>query len=344
MKNTQVSVDMAEGQALLTHLPSLYYAIAQSAQLGTTRAGVMECSIDHPALGRQCYAASTAREAIRTAFTAMLHECTAMPVHEWPSSWQQIAIKVNCEKPVTKSGGQIERFQSKGRQFTIGVTIPTKLKSALQVTADAQNTTFADIARQFVSFGFEEFDLRSFSEDGSKLFVELSSELRNWMPSDTEQVMLRVDPNLNVRLRAVAQEFHRSVSEFSAMCIAAGVAKQTEFAHIQEQIDKVRGVKTRDLARQVGLGSHSTLLASILDGSVKAPRMVLEALGATFETSGGTLSHFFKRSFAVRPVPAFKAKGKPHLSQRMTSWKEAVKLLNLPLSESNQLLALDAKT
>lgn len=347
MNNAQNSIDFAEGNALLTHLPSLYYAIAQSARLESTEGSRVQCSIEIPALGWRSCDAPTAREAIRNAFTVLLNECTAMPVHEWPSSWHKVTAEADGGRfhPIDgKSKTQTERFKSKGRQFTIGATMPTKLKDALQTKADQQNTTFADVARQIASLGFDEFDIRSFSEDPEELFVELSSEIRNWLPSATEQVMLRMEPNLNVRIRSAAQEVHKSASEFGTMCIAAGFAKQAEFVLIQERIENVRGVKTRELAMRVGLGNYSPLLASILTGSVRAPRKVLASLGEVFATTEGTLSHFFKLSFAARAVPAFKAAGKPQLSQRATTWKEAVKLLTLSQSETNELLALDAKT
>ena len=345
MNTAHDSVDVADGQELLTRLPSLYFAITRSARLEALDAGTVECSVEVPALGWRRCTASTAREAVRMAFVAVLDECAAMAVHQWPTSWHQLAAQAGCASGPSASqtsSGRPERFQSKGRQFTIGVTLPTKLKEAMQATAQEQSTTFAEVARQLASFGFEEFDLRSFSEDGEELFSELASELRQWLPSDTEQVMVRVEPNLSVRLRSAAQEFKKSSSEFGAMCIAAGLAKQAEFARIQERIDGVKGVKTRELANQLGLGKHSALLASILQGTIKAPKKVLGGLGVTFGAPEGTLSHYFKRSFATRVVPAFKADGKPVLAQKATSWKDAVKSLNLSPSEASQLLALDA--
>lgn len=345
MKTAHEPVDVAEGHALLNHLPSLYCAIMRSARLEVLDEHRVECSVDVPALGWRRCAASTAREAVRMAFIAVLDECTAMEVHQWPTTWHQVAAASNCsasQSITTTSNGRPERFRSKGRQFTIGVTLPTKLKDAMQTTAQAQSTSFADVARQLAYFGFEEFDLRSFSEDIEELFSELASELRSWLPSSTEQVMVRVDPNLSVRLRSAAQEVQKSASEFGAMCIAAGLAKQAEFARLQERIDSVKGVKTRELAKQLDLGQHSALLASVLQGSIRAPTKVLRGLGAMFEVSEGTLSHYLKRSFAMRTVPSFKADGKPVLTQKVVTWKDAVKSLNLSPDEASQLLALDA--
>ncbi len=345
MNTAHDSADVAEGQELLAHLPGLYCAITKSARLEALDASTVECSVEVPALGWRRCTASTAREAVRLAFAAVLDECTAMPTHQWPTSWHQLAQHHVCTTSQTgsnESRTKPERFQSKGRQLTIGVTLPTKFKEALQTSAVGQSTTFADVVRQLASFGFEEFDLRSFSEDGGELFSELASELRRWLPSEAEQVMVRVEPNLSVRLRSAAQEFQKSASEFGAMCIAAGWAKQAEFVQIRQRIDAVKGVKTRDLAAQLGLGNHSALLASVLQGTVKAPKKVLGGLGKAFETSEGTLSHYFRRSFAARAVPDFKADGKPVLAQKATSWKEAVKSLNLSPTEASQLLALDA--
>jgi len=345
MKTAHESVDVADCRDLLAHLPSLYCAITKNAYLEVLPDYKVQCSIDVPALGLLHCSAPTAREAVRMAFSAVLDECTSMVVHQWPTSWHQIAAQSNCMAPQSvgaKISEQPERFRSKGRQFTMGITLPTTLKEAMQATALKQSTTFADVARQFASFGFEEFDLRSFSEDGEELFSELASELRQWLPSSSEQVMVRVEPNLSVRLRSAAQEVQKSASEFGAMCIAAGMAKQAEFARIHQRIESVKGVKTRELAIQLGMGKNSALLASVLQGSIKAPKKVLTELGSKFETPEGTLLHYFKRTFAMRAIPAFKASNKPVVAQKATSWKDAVKSLKLSPSETSELLALDA--
>lgn len=343
MKSAQDPVDLAEGQALLTHLQKLYCAFAENARLEATKDGKVNCSIELPSVGIRTCTASTPQRAIREAFLVVFDEWAQKPVREWPTSWPDLSER-SGGSPVRAASKQTptERFQSKGRQFTIGVTLPTRLKDAMQAIADQQSTSFADVARQLASFGFEEFDLRSLAEDGDELFSELASEIRPWLPSDTEQVMLRVEANLSVRLRVAAQEFRKSASEFGAMCIAAGLAKQAEFARIEERIGRVKGVKTRQLATQVGLGERSVLLAGILTGSIKAPKKVLAELGVALESSEGTLSHYFRRSFTALAVPAFKSDGKPQLSRRATPWKDAVKGLNLSPSEATALLALDA--
>ena len=174
MNTAHESLDVAEGQELLTHLPSLYCAITRGARLEVLDENNVECSVDVPALGARRCTAKSAKEAVRMAFFAVLDECTAMAVHQWPASWHQIAAQSNCgalQSVPTKSIEQPERFRSKGRHFTVGITLPTKLKEAMQATAKSQSTTFADVARQLTSFGFEEFDLRSFSEDGEELFL-----------------------------------------------------------------------------------------------------------------------------------------------------------------------------
>ncbi len=235
-----------------------------------------------------------------------------------------------------------ERFQSKTRQFTIGVTLPVTLKKSLNGLAEQQSTSFAEAARQLLAVGYDDFDDRSFSESSVELLSKFVSEVDRWRPSETEQVMLRLDPSLAVRIRSSAKEYSRSASEFGAMCLAHGLVLQTQLFELEQKIPAFRGAAVRKLAPQVGLGAQAALLSGVLAGSIRAPKKVLSRLSEVFDASELALNEFFKRSFDSRAVPAFKAeKGKPQVSRAPTSWADAVNSLNLPAAQAEELLQLD---
>lgn len=224
--------------------------------------------------------------------------------------------------------------------MTIGVTMPTKLKESLQSIADQQRARFAEIARQLMSAGFEDFDERSFSEASDELLSGFSAETVRWRALETEQVMVRLDPHLAVRLRATAKEHRKSASEFGFMCMAHGFVLQ--LVAIEQRIAPFRGAASRKLAPQVGLGTHASLLSGILAGSVRAPKKVLRSLSEVLAAPQLALTEYFRRSFESRAVPAFKAEsGKPHVSHSPTSWEDAVKSLKLPADQTKELLQLD---
>ncbi|AIV47776.1 hypothetical protein X899_2997 [Burkholderia pseudomallei TSV 25] len=337
-------VGLAEGRALLAQLPNLYLAVFQSTQLEHGVGNEVRCSFELPSLGKRTRTASTAREAIHAILIELSDILTHMPLHEWPKDWVQQAL------PATSSTGsasvleseKAERFQSKARQLTIGVTLPVTLKQSLSGLAEQQGTSFADVARQLVAVGYDDFDDRSFSEGSEGLLSKFVSEVGNWLPSDTEQVMLRLEPSLAVRLRSSAKEYRRSASEFGAMCLAHGLVLQTQLVELEQKVAAFRGAAVRKLAPQVGLGTQAALLSGVLAGSIRAPKKVLRRLSEVFEATELALTEFFRRSFESRAVPAFKAeKGKPQVSPSATSWEDAVKSLNLPADRAKELLQLD---
>ncbi len=108
------------------------------------------------------------------------------------------------------------------------------------------------------------------------------------------------------------------------------------------KVSNVRGPALRDLAREVGLGPHVALLSSVLAGTVQAPIRLVERLTKVFKVSAFELAELFTQCFERRSLPAFKAGvDKPHVDLAVTSWSEAVRRLNLPSEQAEELLKLD---
>lgn len=335
----------AEARAMLDQLPELYFSILKNTHIEQPPGSQARCSFELPVLGKRTTTAPTALQAIRAALLELTDVLTRTPPHDWPEGWRQAASSQpaasHCSPASADDKG--ERFQAKSRQFTIGVTLPVSLKSSLQNLAEQQQVSFAEVARRLAAVGFEEFDERSYSEGSEELFAMLSDDVRRWLPSDTEQVMLRVDPRLAVRIRSAAKEYRRSASEFGAMCLAHGLVFQTQLVELEQKVAAYRGAAVRKLAPQVGLGTHAALLSGILAGTIRAPRKVLRQLSEVFEAPQRALSQFFGHFFESRAVPAFKAEnGKPEVARSATSWEDAVKSLNLPAAQAKELLELDA--
>lgn len=335
----------AEARAMLDQLPELYFAILKNTRIEQPPGSEARCSFELPVLGKRTTTAPTALQAIRAALLELTDLFTRNPSHEWPEGWHQAAssLPAASQSSPASDDDKAERFQAKARQFTVGVTLPVSLKAYLQNLAEQQQVSFAEVARQLAAIGFEEFDERSYSEGSEELLAMLSADVRKWLPSDTEQVMLRVDPRLAVRLRSAAKEYRRSASEFGAMCLAHGLVFQTQLVELEQKVASYRGVSVRKLAPQVGLGTHAALLSGILAGTIRAPRKVLVHLSQVFEAPQRALTEFFRHFFESRAVPAFKAEnGKPHVARSATSWEDAVRSLNLPAEQAKELLELDA--
>lgn len=327
--------DVAETRALLDHLPDLYFAILKSAHIERPSKTEVRCTFEIPVLGRRTTTASNEKEAIQALLKELADVLTEMPAARWPATWRAFTSHT---QPAVES----QRFQSKVRQFTVGVTMPEKLKASLDRLADKQQLAFAEIARRLTTAGFEDFDRRCFSEGSSDLLNLLSSELGKVGPTENEQVMVRLEPHLAIRLRAAAKEYQRSASEFCAMCLAHGLALHTQMLALEQKIAVYRGAGVRKLAPKVGLDTHVALLAGVIAGSITAPSKVLVALSHALEAPEAILKAFFSRSFQERVVPAFKAdKGKPYVAQAVTSWKQAVQSLDLSDDQTRELLKLD---
>jgi hypothetical protein len=345
MKPAPNPMGTAEARAMLDQLPGLYFSILKNTHIEQSAGAEARCSFELPVLGKRTTTAPTALQAIRAALLELTDVLTRTPHHEWPEGWRHAALSPSAASQSVPSSedDKAERFQAKARQFTIGVTMPASLKMSLQGLADQYRASFAEVARQLAVAGFEDFDERTYSEGSRELLDLLSSEVRKWQPSETEQVMLRVEPRLAVRLRSAAKEYRRSASEFGAMCLAHGLVLQTQFAELEQKVAAYRGAAIRKLAPQVGLGAQAALLSGILAGTIRAPKKVLRRLSEVFEAPQLALTEFFKRSFESRVVPAFKAEnGKPQVARSATSWEDAVKSLNLPAEQAKELLELDA--
>ncbi len=335
----------AEARGMLDQLPELYFSILKNAHIEQPPGSQARCSFELPILGRRTTTAPTALQAIRAALLELTDVLTRTPPNEWPEGWHQAASSLTAASPrrPASADDKAERFQAKARQLTVGVTLPVSLKASLQNLAEQQQVSFAEIARRLATVGFEEFDERSYSEGSEQLFAMLSDDVRRWLPSDTEQVMLRVDPRLAVRLRSAAKEYRRSASEFGAMCLAHGLVFQSQLAELEQKVAAYRGAAVRKLAPQVGLGTHAALLSGILAGTIRAPRKVLGKLSEVFGAPQRALAEFFRHFFESRAVPAFKAaNGKPQVARSATSWEDAVKSLNLSAEQAKELLELDA--
>ncbi|BBI98683.1 hypothetical protein FGKAn22_03760 [Ferrigenium kumadai] len=236
-----------------------------------------------------------------------------------------------------------ERFHSKTRQITVGVTMSTRLKDHLVSLADSQRTSFAEVSRRIAVFGFEDFVDKSLFVSSKSLFETLGSELRGWQSSDSEQVMLRLEPGHAARIRATAKEYGKSASELGALFIAHGLVLQEQLVSLEAKVSNCKGAAIRSLVAQVGLGSYAaSLLSGVLVGNVRAPKALLKRLESIFEAPEALLTTLFKRSFNNRMVPAFKAEnGKPEVSKSPTPWGVAVKSLNLPADQTKALLDLE---
>lgn len=338
------SMSLAEEKAVLDQLPGLYFAVLKSTHIEHSAETGAVCTFELPVLGRRTTTAPTALQAIRAALLELADLLTRTPPEEWPKEWHNPALShpaAAISRPVEDD--KLERYQSKARQFTIGVTMPLSLKMSLQNVADRHQASFAEVARQLAGLGFADFDERSYSEDSQELLALLSAEVRRWQPSETEQVMVRVEPHLAARLRSAAKEYRRSASEFGAMCLAHGYVLQAQFAEIEQKVSIYRGPAIRGLAAKLGLGLHvAPLLSGVLVGSIRTPKKLLRQLSDVLGAPTNALTRYFVGSFASRHLPAFKAENdKPRISTLATSWGDAVKSLKLSAEQTKELLQLD---
>lgn len=347
MKPAQDPVDVAEGRAMLDRLTDLYFGILKDAELVAAADGAIACSFELPMVGKKTRTAPTAREAIRAVLIELSEALTKSPLTEWPDAWRKPSHSYRVSKTsalsVPDNSEKGERFQSKARQMTIGVTLPTNLRECLQHDAQERSKSFADVARHLAAMGFEDYDERSFVESSADLLRSLARDAQRWLPSDTVQVMLRMDPSLTVRMRSAAKELSKSASEFGAMCLSHGFAIHSELVALEQRMAAVKGAAVRPLAKEFGLGTRASLLSGVMAGSIRAPKLLLGKLATHFGATEARLNDLFKHSFENRAVPAFKAEnGKPQIVDTVASWEQAVRSLKLGKDETDALLRLDA--
>ncbi|MFZ5756209.1 MAG: hypothetical protein ACOY3X_04865 [Pseudomonadota bacterium] len=338
------SVDLAEGRALLARLPPLFLTAIETAQLGPRDGGGVFCAVELPELGTKKMVGSTARDAIREALFEIAEALARITIREQSigRSYEGKICSYAAVETNEESSLDSGRFKSKGRQLTIGISIPSELKNSLTEIAEHEKLTFSHVARQLAEFGFENFDERSFYESPNKLISQFSSENKNWGVLGTEQVMLRLDPSLAIRIRASAKANNRSASEFGVLMISNGLFIKNEISEVERQISKYKGAATRRLALDVGLGAHAALLSGILVGSTQAPRKIINKLSDLFSVSEYALREYLKISCQRRIVPSFKSEnGKPEVYGGAKSWREMVASLKLPAEQAEELLKLD---
>lgn len=337
MQTTLKPVDLAQAQALLSRLPDTFSSILRTARLQATPEGNISVSYDTHGFSKREVTAISPNEAMRLALVDIATYVT--------SSGQQhegIQIPLATGDESATEASPPERALSKAKQQTLGASLPSRLKKHLGDLAVSEATSFADVCRRFVVFGFEDFVARSLYASPASLFDALANELHEWDDSGTEQVMVRLDPGHAVRLRSTAKEYEKSVSELTALCAAHGIAMQRLLEPLESRVSKCKGAAVRTLVSKLGLQPFAVpLVSGILAGSVRAPRKLLPKLALALDAPESLLSTVFRGSFDRRLVPAFKAEGgKPVLSTAPATWSTAVRALSLPPEDAKALLEL----
>lgn len=338
MQTTLNPVDVAQAQALLSRLSDTFSSILRTAQLQAAPDGHISVSYEMHGSSKREVTATSPNEAIRLAlYDLATYVTSSAQQHE---ATQMSSCATGAESTMTACAP--ERTLSKARQQTLGASLPSRLKQHLSELAAIEATSFADVCRRFVVFGFEDFVARSLYASPSLLFDVLANELHEWDDASSEQVMVRLDPSHAVRLRSTAKEYGKSVSELAVMCAAHGIAMQRLLEPLETRVSKCKGAAVRSLVLKLGLQPVAVpLVSGILAGSVRAPRKLLPKLALALEAPESLLSTVFRGSFDRRLVPAFKAEvGKPVLTTAPTTWTSAVKALSLSPEDAKALLEL----
>ena len=337
MQTTLKPEDLAQAQALLSRLTDTFSSIFRTARLQATPEGHLSVSYDMQGSSKREVTATTPNEAIRLALVDVANYVTS-------SAQQYEAIQMSscASAELATEASSPERTLSKAKQQTLGASLPSRLKEHLGELAATEATSFADVCRRFVVFGFEDFVARSLYASPTSLFDVLANGLREWDDSNTEQVMVRLDPGHAVRLRSTAKEYEKSVSELTVLCVAHGIAMQRLLEPLESRVSKCKGAAVRGLVSKLGLQPFAVpLVSGILAGSVRAPRKLLPKLAVALDAPESLLSTLFRGSFDRRLVPAFKAEGgKPVLSTAPATWTTAVKALSLSPEDAKALLEL----
>jgi hypothetical protein len=338
MQTTLNPVDLAQAQALLSRLSDTFSSILRTAQLQAAPDGHISVSYELHGSSKREVTATSPNEVIRLALYDLATYVTS-------SAQQHEAAQMSSCATGAESAMEActpERTLSKAKQQTLGASLPSRLKEHLSELAATEATSFADVCRRFVVFGFEDFVARSLYVSPTLLFDVLANELHEWDDASSEQVMVRLDPGHAVRLRSTAKEYGKSVSELTVMCAAHGIAMQRLLEPLESRVSKCKGAAVRSLVSKLGLQPIAVpLVSGILAGSVRAPRKLLPKLALALEAPESLLSTVFRGSFDRRLVPAFKAEvGKPVLTTVPTTWTTAVKALSLSPEDAKALLEL----
>ncbi|MES2186646.1 MAG: hypothetical protein V4505_18990 [Pseudomonadota bacterium] len=337
MQTTLSSSDLAQAQGLLRLLPDTFSSILRTARLEMTPGGHVSLAYDVEGSLKREVAATSPDEAIRLALVDLANYVTSSTQ---PCKAIQMNSCANLEGAA--EGSSSERTLSKVKQQTLGASLPSRLKEHLTELAAAEATSFADVCRRFVVFGFEDFVARSLYTSPTSLFEALANELHEWADSGAEQVMVRLNPGHAVRLRSTAKEYEKSVSELTVLCAAHGIAMQRLLEPLELRLSKCKGPAVRNLVSKLGLQPFAVpLVSGILAGGIRAPRKLLPKLAAALDAPESLLLTVFRGSFDRRLVPAFKAEaGKPVLATTPATWTSSVKALGLSPEDAKALLEL----
>lgn len=340
MSLKQHEKSLEQGQALLAAFAKQLYSALGTARLDLTEDLKVFCRFHEDGREHQSNAVATVDEAIRVG-VAEIYVIVLEKLINTGRGPERGGTVADIAQPSGQAGDG--RFRSKERKVTVGVTMPTCLKNHLSNLAADEERTFSEVSRGLAIYGFKDFEERSYGLSSVALFSLLSSEMEKWRRSETEQVMLRLEPSYAIRLRAAAKEYRKSASEFSALCVVHGMEMQQQLAVLEVRISKCKGPAVRSLLSKIGLESYAApLISGVLRGSVTAPKWIKRELASFFETTEVALSELFLRSFSNKAVPAFKAPdGKPTVCISATPWEQAVRSLDLPAEQEKVLLNTD---
>jgi hypothetical protein len=102
-----------------------------------------------------------------------------------------------------------------------------------------------------------------------------------------------------------------------------------------------KGPAARTVAREIGLGERVDLLDQVVSGEARAPYVLVKRLARKFELQLAAVAGLFAVNFQNRPLPAFKADGKPQLGEQPISWHQAVAASGAMGDEARRLLQLE---
>lgn len=359
MGNQSLSVEASsKGAQFLDEWTRLFSAvIAEPSFEYDNDRGSIRCMVIVPSHGKVQAEGNSVESATMGLMKELQHVLLeSKSIGDWPSEWHRLASTVQIYKSgkhflgTSLSPAQAHlsdsRAITKERQETIGVSCKRSLQFFISGMANAAGETAAQVARTLLNDGFEDFEERTLQQSPSRVFASFQKDYDQLMGNETTQWMVRTSPNLFIRIRLTAKEYGKSASQLSALCIAHAMVKQqvteAELEKAQAQIAAFQGPKARQLSVAIGLGKHGALLNGVLAGRTVAPSRVLQLLSEQLKVTALALAETFRKSFALSPVPAFKAEdGKPFVNFEPLSWSAAIESLHLSADEAEPLLQLD---
>jgi len=321
------------------------------------RSSLVSCSVCLPNKEElRVQASSVEAAAIQLTAALQVQITHARCQSTWAPEWQAI---LNITQASRKRKAEMatqdkveDKERTKERHETIGVTSKKTLYESLRQLAILENSSVATIARSLVNEGFNELEERMFEENPRHLLNEFESRLGTEDGTETTQWMLRLSRYDSLRLKFVAKEYGRSVSQLAAMCLNEALrARAVHGSEIsladmdaaRAAIHRVKGPATRALAEQLGFTkSGSPLINGVLTGRIAAPIKVFEMLSNVLNVSTRALKQVTVEAFQLSVVPSFKAgEDKPEVLAKPEAWESAVNSLNLSSSDTNRLIHID---